>query len=112
MNIPKRFIGKDVRIYWYDPRTLKIISHEVEHHSDIPKGKAALAVWTERGMIEKVEDGTVYLLQSIGVDPPKENDQEHSLIYSIVPEDLIFKVTVLLDGETIPVPAAEAPPVP
>lgn len=109
MNIPKRLIGKEVRIYWHDPRTLRITSHDVEHHADVPKGAAALAVWTERGMIEKIEEDTVYLLQSIGVDPPKESDQEHTLIYSVVPEALIFKVVSLVDGETIPPPTP--PPV-
>jgi hypothetical protein len=101
MKIPRHLIGKNVRLFWVDPKSLRFTSMDVENHSDVPKGKAGLAKWEERGVIEKIEDGVIYLQQSIGADPPREGMQTHELIYSVVPEVLVERVVAQQDGESL-----------
>jgi len=97
VNISKRLIGKEVRIYWRDPAGRKMTSRK-EDHSDVVKGRAALALWVERGMVEFIDEGVLHLRQSRGEDVFADDDgKEWTLIYSVVPEVLIEKIEVYGD---------------
>ena len=97
MKLSRSLVGKQVRISWRDPRTLRVTSHDTDGHRDVIKGRAALAEWNEWGLVECIDEGVLFLQQSIGIDPPKESDQQHELQYSVVPEELIERVVILVD---------------
>jgi hypothetical protein len=87
MNVPKRLIGSIVAATWRDPgfdrsplRTAK-------------KGLAALATWTEYGMVDDVTDGIVRIVHSAGHDPGVEETDE--ICYTVIHEALIEKLVVL-----------------
>lgn len=96
MRLSRNLIGKVVEIEWMDPTTCKFKSHTPEDKSSLPKGRAALATWTEYGLLDDVTDGVVRLLQSIGTDAVVEKERVEDYTALFVPEALIEKVTVLI----------------
>ena len=81
MKITKHFIGKEVRITWLDPCSQRVSLETAK------KGKAALARWIERGVIDDVTDGVVRLIQSHAYSAGESAPDE--AIIGWVPEDLI-----------------------
>lgn len=89
MRIPRSLIGKEVKFLWMDPTGMKVKSHVPGDRSSLPRGRGALATWTEYGLLDDVTDGVVRLLQSVGVDgvlDPEKTD-DYTIVY--VPEVLI-----------------------
>lgn len=95
MKLSRSLIGQQVRIVWKDPRTARLSSRFPDTHSDLPRGRATLATWTEWGYVEDITEGVLHLRQGIAVDPPLESNQQHEVILSIVPEELIEEIYIL-----------------
>ena len=102
MKISKALVGKQVRLTWKDPRNVHLVSKFPQTHQDIQRGRQTLATWTEWGRVEDITEGVVHLCQGLAVDPPLETDQQHELTLSIIPEELIEVVVVLLDSPEQP----------
>ena len=97
MKLSRSLLGKIVRITWKDPRSARVKSHYPNTHQDIVRGRASLATWSEYGVVEDVTEGVLHLQQSLAIDPPLETDQQHEVILSIVPEELIEAIVVLTE---------------
>ena len=105
MKLSRALVGKQVRIVWKDPRTARLVSKFPDTHRDIVRGRQTLATWTEWGLVEDITEGVLHLRQGCAVDPPLETDQQHEVQLSIVPEELIEAVAILVDepvGEVKP----------
>jgi hypothetical protein len=89
MKLPRSVIGKEVKLTWLDP----VGSERVDIEKAL-KGRAALASWVERGVIDDITEGVVRFRQSeatlAGQDKPDE------AIFGWVPEDLITGCTVMV----------------
>jgi hypothetical protein len=81
MKIGKQFLGKEVRITWLDPFSERTMLDKAK------KGKAALAKWIERGVIDDFTDGIVRLVQSQAFSPG-QNDHDEAIV-GWIPEELI-----------------------
>ena len=101
MKLSKSLLGKVVRITWKDPREARIKSRYPGTHQDIVRGRASLATWTEYGIVEDMTEGVLHLQQGVATDPPGESDQEHEIVYSVVPEELIELVVVLIETQEV-----------
>ena len=99
MKLSKALLGKEVRVTWKDPRSARVKSVYPDTHRDILRGRQTLATWTERGMVEDITEGVLHLQQGIAIDPPLETDQSHEIVYSIIPEELIESVVVLIESK-------------
>lgn len=94
MKVSRANIGKEVRITWRDPVSSERLSIE-----KALKGRAALAIWIERGVIDDITDGVVRFRQSEARFAGDENSDE--AIFGWVPEELIEKCEVMV-AEVIP----------
>ena len=101
MKLNKSLIGKEVRITWKDPRSVRLRSRFPDTHRDILRGRQSLATWVERGLVEDITDGVLHLQQGMAIDPPGESDQEHEIVYSVVPEELIELIVVLTETQEV-----------
>ena len=88
MKIIKHHIGKEVRLTWLDPCSERV------NFDKARVGKAALAKWIERGVIDDVTDGVVRFIQSYAFSPGAEVPDEG--IIGWVPEDLIESCEILM----------------
>ena len=91
MKIPKHFLGRLVELSWKDPAEVR---HECKlpQRADLPKGRAALATWKERGVIDDVTEGVVRLIYSEGTDPGASDTDVFGCQW--IPEELIETVQV------------------
>ena len=87
MKVPKALIGKEVRITWVDP-----LSSDRQRLETARRGRSALSMWRERGIIDDITDGIVRFLQSEATSPGEEKPDE--AIIGWVPEDLITRIEV------------------
>lgn len=87
MKITKHYIGKEVRITWLDPYSERTALHSAK------RGKAALAKWTERGVIDDVTEGVVRFIESQAFSPGDSEADE--AVMGWVPEDLIETCEVM-----------------
>lgn len=94
MKLTKALLGKQVRVRWRDQRQWGGKSSFADRR-DIPRGRKTMAYFEEWGLVDSIEEGVLHLLQSIGSDPPHENNRTDDLSYSIVPEESIEAITVL-----------------
>lgn len=93
MKIPRGVIGKIVKVWWEDP-----CSSERIEIDKAPKGKAALAIWMEIGIIDDITDGIVRFRQSEATYAGERKPDE--AIFGWVPEDLITNYIILApEGE-------------
>lgn len=89
MKISKAYINKVVKLAWEDPRgggercTIK----------DAPRGKAALAKWTEYGLIDDITDGVLRIRHSEAYSPEEVDPDE--AMFTWVVEDLITDIEEL-----------------
>jgi len=81
LKITRHHIGKEVRVTWVDPCSQRVALETAK------KGKAALAKWIERGVIDDVSDGVVRLIQSQAFSAGDAQPDE--AIIGWIPEDLI-----------------------
>lgn len=81
MKITKHYIGKECRVTWVDPCSQRVTLETAK------RGKAALAKWIERGIIDDVSDGVVRLIQSQAFSAGDREPDE--AIIGWIPEDLI-----------------------
>ena len=86
MNIPRRLIGRVVKLTWFDPNNAR---GPIE---TLKKGREALATWDEFGTIHDVTDGVVLIAHSYATEPGGEKPDE--VQRTAVPEALIEKVIV------------------
>ena len=96
MKLSKAMVGKQVRVRWRDQRQMGVKSRFSDRR-DVTRGRKTLAYFEEWGVVDSIEEGVLHLMQSIGSDPPGEQDREDSLSVSIVPEESIETITVLED---------------
>ena len=102
MKVSRRFVGRMVEITWLDPG-----ARRVPKQSPHAKGKAALAIWRDRGVLDDFTDGVLRIVHSDacfagGIDEPDE------IFATWVPEDLVESVVLFNPEPTTPDP----PPVP
>jgi hypothetical protein len=88
MKITKHYLGREVRITWLDPCSQR---HEIE---TALKGKAALAKWIERGIVDDLTDGVVRLLQSQAFTGTSATEPDEA-IFGWIPEDLIESIELM-----------------
>lgn len=81
MKITKHYLNKEVRLTWLDPCSDRM------KLQDAKRGRAALAKWIERGIIDDVTEGVVRFVQSHAFSPGEMYPDEG--IIGFVPEDLI-----------------------
>lgn len=86
MNIPKKLLGRVISIQWMDPNSAR---GPIE---GLKKGRAALATWTEHGVLHDITDGVVLIAHSYAASPGEHAPDE--VQRTAVPEDLIEKLTV------------------
>lgn len=98
MRLSKALLGKQVRIRWRDQRQFGIQSHHADRR-DVPRGRKTLAYYEEWGVVDSIEEGVLHLLQSIGSDPPGEDNRSDQLSFSVVPEESIESIIVLEDRQ-------------
>lgn len=88
MKITKHYIGKEVRITWLDPCSQRVSLENAM------KGKAALAKWVERGIVDDLTDGVVRLVQSQAFSGLSAVEPDEG-IFGWIPEDLIEKIEIM-----------------
>lgn len=89
MRVPKHLIGKEVRLTWQDPMS----DHDkLINLKDARKGRAALARWRERGVIDDITEGVVRFIQSETYPAGEEHPDE--AIIGWIPEELITRIEV------------------
>ena len=97
MKVTKAYLGKHVEVVWLDP--LGALREPVDK---APKGRAALGEWTEYGVIDDLTDGVVRVIHSRVRNPGSPEYDEIS--YTVVPEELVTKITILERVENGPLP--------
>ena len=95
MRIARQLIGREVKLTWLDP----VSSERVDIEKAL-KGKAALASWVERGIIDDITEGVVRFRQSEATLAGQTNPDE--AIFGWVPEDLIIACTVMVPEKEQP----------
>ena len=100
MRLTRQLLNKQVRVTWKDPKEARVGSRYEDHH-DIPRGRASLATWVEWGLVEDITDGVLHLRQGRAIDPPLDQDRTYTVVLSVIPEELIEKVVMLVDGEEV-----------
>jgi len=93
MKIGKHLLGKYVEFVWRDPNHARV---EAKNYETLPKGKEALAVWKERGIIDDLTDGVVRIEHSHGAASKIVDGQGNDHVYSWVQEELIEAITVFV----------------
>ena len=90
MRIPRNLLGRLVELTWRDP--VGGVRHEchLPDRADLPRGRAALATWTERGVIDDITEGVIRLIQSEAVGPGKLAPDEFGCQW--IPEDLVESI--------------------
>jgi len=101
VRIPKSYIGQRVELVWRDPCHNRVDTPAGDR-SLIPRGYAALATWTEYGILEDITDGVVVICHSIGEDPSHSSERRDALFYTWTHEMLVTKVTILDPRPTAP----------
>lgn len=91
MKISRQLLGKLVELTWKDPCEDRVKCH-LPNLEDLPKGRAALATWKERGVIDDITDGVVRLVQSEGHEPGAGKPDEFKCQW--ICEELIEAVRV------------------
>lgn len=90
MKVSKHLIGKEAKIHWVDP----VSNHEslINLKEPAKKGRAALARWIERGVIDDITEGVVRLIIAETFSAGEEKPDE--AIIGWIPEDLITKIEI------------------
>ena len=101
MKVPRRFVGRMVEVTWQDPG-----ARRVPKQNPYIKGKAALATWRDRGILDDLTDGVLRIVHSDGYSPGDTASDE--IFATWVPEDLVEAIVVFNPEPTTPDP----PPVP
>lgn len=87
MTITKtKYLGKLVSMTWRDP------GYARQSIQNALKGRAALASWTEYGIIDDITEGVVRLVHSAGKDPYSQETDE--ICFTVVDEALVESITV------------------
>lgn len=86
VNVPRRMIGRYVEFTWRDPNHARVDS---KNYEALPRGREALAVWQERGVIDDITDGIVRVEHSVGRRAKLIGDQGDDHVFSWVQEELI-----------------------
>lgn len=86
MKIGRQFLNKVVSVRWRDP------GYDRKPMLRALKGRDALAVWEEYGVIDDVTDGVVRIVHSAGKEPGAAAVDE--ICYTVIDEALVESVTV------------------
>ena len=82
MKVSKKLVGRFVNVEWEDPKL------ETFHGAPV-KGRAALAIWHERGVLIDVTEGVIIVEHS---RCSMDNDLKRMCTW--IPESLIRKLTI------------------
>ena len=89
VKVAKALVGRYVEMVWLDP----VGARRVETHQAL-KGRAGLATWTERGVIDDITEDVVRVVHSEGRSPSSTEVDE--LTYTMIPEDLIISLRTFI----------------
>lgn len=96
MKITKAMLHRDCRVTWLDPRSGKARTgfgaDAQEMTTHLPKGRAGMARWRERGYFDDVTDGVARLIHSESWGERNGSKTEEEAIFSLLYEDAIVKV--------------------
>ena len=101
MKVPRRFVGRMVEVIWQDPG-----ARRVPKQSPYTKGRAALATWRDRGILDDLTDGVLRIVHSDGYSPGDVTSDE--IFASWVPEDLVETIVVFVPEPPGPEPSPPA----
>ena len=93
MKVGRQYLGKVIQLTWRDPGTQRVPLHQAL------KGRDALAMWDEYGLVDDITDGVVRIIHSSGKDPGARDVDE--IAYTVVDESLVEKIVVY---EPVPEP--------
>mgnify|MGYP001576008261 FL=1 len=88
MKIGRQLIGKTVAVTYVDPNYGKI------ELAKLKRGRAALATWTEYGVVHDVSEGVLILIHSIGKLCPDDATADE-VCCTAIPEDIVETMVVL-----------------
>ena len=93
MKVGKQYIGRHVEVTWRDPGDARVSVSPGDVVS-IPKGRAALATWLERGVITDLTDGVLRIEHSRATPGLAELHQSLEYVFTYVPEELVETIVV------------------
>ena len=93
MRVTKDYVGKYVEVAWRDPNEARV-STNPRDYTALPKGRAALATWLERGVITDVSEGVVRIEHSRAIHAAGVDSQSDEFVFTFVPEELVETVSV------------------
>ena len=95
MKVSRRLVGRMVEVTWRDPGASR-----VPKTSPHAKGKAALATWLDRGILDDLTDGVLRIVHSDGFSQGDTTADE--IFATWVPEDLVESITAFIPEPTMP----------
>ena len=93
MRVSKEYLGKYVEVSWRDPNEARC-SANPRDYTALPKGRAALATWLERGVITDLTEGVLRVEHSRAAHAPGIDGQSDEFVFTFVPEELVEAITV------------------
>ncbi len=85
MKIGKNYLGRYVELVWRDPGSARV-------KAPVRCGRAALATWKERGVVDNIDEGVIRLAHSEAAEPGALAADEW--MYSWIPEELIEAIVI------------------
>ena len=93
MRVTKEYMGKYVELSWRDPNEARV-SANPRDYTALPRGRAALATWVERGVITDITEGVVRIEHSRAIHAGGVDSQSDEFVFTFVPEELVDTITV------------------
>ena len=90
MKVGQKCIGKVVKLVWVDPAGPERMSL-----AKAPKGRSALARWTEYGVIDDITDGVIRLRQSEARDGEGQPDKDDEGSFTWTLEELVESIEIM-----------------
>lgn len=93
MRVGKEYLNKYTEVTWRDPNEARCSANSRDYTA-LPKGRAALATWQERGIITDVTEGVLRIEHSRAMHAPGIDGQSDEFVFTFVPEELVEAITV------------------
>ena len=93
MRVGKEYLNKYVEVSWRDPNEARV-SANARDYSVLPKGRAALATWQERGVVTDLTEGVLRIEHSRAMHAPGIDGQSDEFVFTFVPEELVEAISV------------------
>ena len=93
MRVTKEYMGKYVELSWRDPNEARV-SANPRDYTALPRGRAALATWVERGVITDITEGVVRIEHSRAMHAGGVDSQADEFVFTFVPEELVEAISV------------------